>query len=133
MKTVGGSLDTNVILRLLLRDSEAQYLLAKKLIDTGSIFHLADISLAEISFVLDRYYNLSRLDIKLILENLLYIDNLNFNRVLLIQSLDYFIEHPKLSLEDCMLAVYAKLNNAEPLYTFDKKLASQVDGAKYLN
>lgn len=128
MKTVGGSLDTNVILRLLLRDSEAQYLLAKKLIDTGSTFHVADIS-----FVLDRYYNLSRLDIKLILENLLYIDNLNFNRVLLIQSLDYFTEHPKLSLEDCMLAVYAKLNNAEPLYTFDKKLASQVDGAKYLN
>jgi predicted nucleic-acid-binding protein len=133
MRMAGGSLDTNVVLRLLLRDDEQKYGLAKKLISSESTFHIADISLAEIAFVLDRYYELSRADIKLVLENLLYIDNLNFNRELLAQSLDYFIDHPKLSLEDCMLSIYAKLNQAEPLYTFDKKLANQMDNTEYLN
>lgn len=133
MKNKSGSLDTNVILRLLLRDDEPQYQLAKKLINSKNMnLHIADISLAEVAFVLGRYYQLSREDIKLTLEALVFIDNLNFNRPLLLQSLEYFIQHSKLSLEDCMLSAYAKLNQAEPLYTFDKKLANQIDNAEHI-
>ena len=53
------------------------------------------------------------------------LQQVNCNRMLFDRALMLFQSHPALSMEDCCLAVYAELNDAEPLYTFDKKLAKQ--------
>jgi predicted nucleic acid-binding protein len=52
------------------------------------------------------------------------------NRVLFEGAMPLYIEHSGLSFEDCCLSVYAQLNNAEPLWTFDKKLANQAPNSK---
>ncbi len=43
-----------------------------------------------------------------------------------------YLENPKLSFNDCCLAGYAALNEAEPLWTFDKDLAKTSGTAKLL-
>ena len=59
-------------------------------------------------------------------------DVLNYNRGLFDLVLPYYESHPSLSFNDCMLAFYAELNHAEPLFTFDAKLAKQHPSAKKL-
>jgi len=41
------------------------------------------------------------------------------------EPLNKYLENPKLSLIDCALLTYAKLNKATPLYTFDRELSKQ--------
>jgi predicted nucleic acid-binding protein len=55
---------------------------------------------------------------------------LDGNRALFAKALPLFATHPALSLEDCCLSVYAELDGATPLWTFDQKLARQVTGAE---
>jgi predicted nucleic acid-binding protein len=46
--------------------------------------------------------------------------------------LSHYVNHPKLSFEDCYLAETANQNNAEPLYTLDRKLAAQHQSVELL-
>ena|SRR5665213_1176806 len=126
-----GSLDTNVLLRLLLNDVPEQHTAAKKLIEqTTNQFAVADTVIIELVFALDRYYGFSRLQITEAVDGLMKLKEINCNRVLFKKTLALFINHSGLSFEDCCLAIYAQLNEAEPLWTFDKKLANQVSSAK---
>jgi hypothetical protein len=52
------------------------------------------------------------------------------NQVIFKCAQRFFTDHPTLSFEDCCLATYADLSNAQPLWTFDTKLAGQVDSAR---
>lgn len=128
-----GSLDTNVLLRLLLDDIPEQHTAAKKLIgQTTNQFAVADTVIIELVFALDRYYGFSRLQIAEAVDGLMKLKEINCNQVLFEEALPLFINHSGLSFEDCCLAIYAQLNEAEPLWTFDKKLANQVSRAKLL-
>ncbi|MFZ1258332.1 MAG: PIN domain-containing protein [Candidatus Saccharimonas sp.] len=129
--TCAGSLDANVLLRLLLGDIPTQQAAALKLLDsTTRQFAIADIAISEVVFVLSRNYRLSR---EVICEHLLeFLANEQFhcNRALVAEALPMYMEHPALSFEDCCLAVHAKLDNLRPLYTFDKKFAKQAPDAQ---
>ncbi len=48
------------------------------------------------------------------------------------KALKIYVIQPVLSFEDCCLSVYAELNDASPLYTFDKKLARQLSQARII-
>jgi predicted nucleic-acid-binding protein len=133
MAAVAGSLDANVLLRLLLNDIAGQNKAVIKLIqDSKSQFAVADIAIIEVTFVLDRYYKFTRSQIVEALDGLASLAMINCNRELLEKALPLFIKHPSLSFEDCCLATYAELNQARPLYTFDKKLAHQIEHCKLL-
>lgn len=67
------------------------------------------------------------------IEGLLALPSINCNRALFETVLPLWNEHPKLSFEDCCLAVYAELNQAQPLWTFDQKLAAQAVGCKLVD
>jgi predicted nucleic-acid-binding protein len=128
-----GSLDTNVLLRLLLNDIPEQHTAAKKLIrQTAKQFAVADTVIIELVFALDRYYGFSRLHIAEAVEGLLKLKEINCNRILFEKVVPIYINHSGLSFEDCCLAIYAQLNEAEPLWTFDKKLANRVANAKLI-
>ena len=43
---------------------------------------------------------------------------------------DEYLAHPKLSVTDIYLTALAHSTGATPLYTFDKKLAAQLNGAE---
>lgn len=131
MANFAGSLDANVLLRLLLNDVPKQHAAAIKLMEISTDqFAVADTAIIEVVFVLERHYQFSRPQIKEAIDGLASLPSLNCNRELLSGALPLYARHQKLSFEDCCLAVYAELNNALPLWTFDIKLAHQARGAK---
>lgn len=134
MALVAGSLDANVLLRLLLNDIPAQNKAVIKLVENSKRqFAISDIAIIEVAFVLDRYYKFTRQQIAEALDGLTSLPIINCNRQLLKEALPLFTKHPRLSFEDCCLATYAKLDQAQPLYTFDKKLANQIKHCKLLS
>ncbi len=128
-----GSFDTNAILRLLLNDIPEQHFAVKKLVSQANgQFSVADTVIIELVFVLQRHYNFSRPQISEAVTGLMQLKEINCNRTLFEQALPVFVEHLALSFEDCCLATYAELNHALPLWTFDKKLASQAVSARLI-
>lgn len=127
MSSSSGSLDANVLLRLLLNDVPEQHDAAVQLFhDSDGQFAVSDIAILELAFVLGRHYGFTRLAIVEAIDGLLSLTQINCNRTLFEKALPLFSQHTKLSLEDCCIATYALLNSAEPLWTFDQKLATQV-------
>lgn len=128
-----GSFDTNVLLRLLLNDIPKQHTAAKKLMgQAANQFAVADTVIIELVFGLDRYYGFRRPQIAEAVDGLMKLKEINCNRALFEGALPLFVNHNGLSFEDCCLAVHAQLNNAVPLWTFDKKLANQVSSARLI-
>lgn len=120
------SLDTNTILRLGLHDVPAQADRIITLIESstpGSLM-VADVALFECAWVLrNSLYHFDRLMIGKFLSNITNIPQINCNRSMFERALDIYVDNPSLSLIDACLAIYAEINNAVPLLTFDKKLA----------
>jgi predicted nucleic-acid-binding protein len=131
MTDFAGSLDANVLLRLLLNDVPKQHVKALKLFnEEAGQFAIADIAVVEAVFVLCRAYGFTREQASEAIEGLTRLPGINLNRALFKRALPIFMGHPALSFEDCCLSVYAELNEVEPLWTFDKKLAIQAINAK---
>ena len=130
---LSGSLDTNAIVRLLLNDIPQQRNAVKALLTqaTGQLA-VADTAIMELVFVLERYYEFSRQQIEEAVIGLMQLKEINCNRRLFEKTLPIYVNHTALSFEDCCLSTYAVLNSAEPLWTFDKKLATQVASAKLI-
>ena len=129
-----GSLDTNVLLRLLLNDIPEQHTAIAKLINSGTgQFAVADIAIIELVFALDRYYGFNRLQIDEAVDGLMKLPAIDCNRILFEGALGIYLEHNSLSFEDCCLSIYAELNDAEPLWTFDKKLTNQASNTKLVS
>lgn len=120
------SLDTNVILRLLLKDVPGQHIQAAELISRPGRFAIADTAVIEAVFVLARNYQIPREEIAGAVLEFLRDERYDCNRPLYAKAFPIFTARPSLSFEDCCLAAYAELNGALPLYTFDKDLARQM-------
>jgi len=134
MANYTGSFDTNVLLRLLLNDIPEQHTATKKLLGEANYqFAIADTAIIELVFVLDRYYGFRRSQTVEAVEGLMKLKEINCNRVLFDIAMPIYIKHPGLSFEDCCLSVYALLDDAEPLWTFDKKLAIQAPNARLVS
>ena len=121
------SLDTNLVLALILPEREKEHFKATKLLAENEC-HVADIVFAEIEFVLRKIYGLPR---AIVVVNLRAITNhpkINSNKTLINKALPLYQKHSALSFVDCYLLIHAELNNLLPLYTFDKKLANQSSG-----
>lgn len=74
---MSGSIDINVLLRLLLNDVPDQHLAAKELIEQAPHqFAVADTVIIEVVFVLERYYRFSRLNIAEAVDGLMKLEKL---------------------------------------------------------
>jgi predicted nucleic acid-binding protein len=131
MPIFGGSLDANVVLRLLLNDVPDQHVAAVALVESvDAPFVVSDIAIIEVVFALCRHYKFTRAAAVEAIEGLMSLTRIECNRVMFKRALALFAGRPKLSFEDCCLATYAESASAEPLWTFDKKLAGQADSAR---
>lgn len=124
------SIDTNVILRIILRDDEAAMQRAIKLISNGKDFALDDVAISEAVYVLEKASRWQRVSIAAALAEILAVDNIICNKGLIEDTLNLYLKHPKLSFNDCYLATKAGLSQAVPFWTYDRKLASQVEYAQ---
>ncbi len=116
-------IDTNVVLRYLLRDNEAQAQIAKDLIEGGA-FLLPEV-LMETSHVLRTFYEVDRQNIAAQL--LIVLDWVEMERkAVMIRAVEIFAA-TKLDFVDCILAAHHDLEGAE-VFTFDKKLNNVLKG-----
>lgn len=131
MMGFAGSVDTNVLLRLLLRDIPEQHKAALELVQKadGQLV-VADVAIIEMVFVLHKGYSFTRKQIVQALEGLSSAAQLSCNAVVFERIIPEYLTHPKLSFEDCYLAALATHCEAEPVWTFDKKLANQIESAR---
>lgn len=125
------SLDTNIIMRIILSDIPKQ---CEKILDLfmrqGVTYHISDLAISETVYNLQQSY--SRAEIVTALQRVLDLPHINANFALFEQVFPMYLQHPELSFNDCCLSVYAALNEAEPLWTFDKALAKESPTAKLL-
>lgn len=129
------SLDTNIALRYILNDIPEQKQMVINFLSSGNKVHyLSSQAISEIFFVLERTYNVTREKaIDLVTFFLARYDyNIEYNYILTRKAIPIYLTHPKLSWTDCALAAEAEIKHHEPLWTFDKKLASQLPQAKLL-
>ena len=122
--TIRGSLDSNVLLRLLLHDVPEQHTAARALLETGD-FVVHDAAIIEIIFVLGRHYRLTRVEQREAILGLLSQSMIVATEAQFVAAFDLYLERPKLSFEDCYLVTAAELEGNGPLFTFDARLASQ--------
>ena len=127
------SLDTNILVRLIVKDVPEQCLRVQDLfMRQGVTYDVADLAVTETVYVLQTWYHWSRRGIIDALSSVLSDFGLNYNKVLFEQVFPMYLSHPHLSFNACCLAGYAALNESEPLWTFDKALAKESGTAKML-
>lgn len=120
-------IDTNIIIRLITQDNPTEVKKAENLIkDKHKIYVFEDAAVMEVVFVLiSDFYRFSRQDVADSLKTIIAIDNIYLNKSIISGALDMFVAHPKLSFVDCYLAVMTDASDETPLWTLDKKLATQ--------
>ena len=122
------AVDTNVVVRLVVRDEATQVLAAEEFIARGAwVSHLV---LAETVSVLDAVYDLSAEQIALAVDMLLNHRELAVQDPDVVTSaLERFRKHPGLGFSDCLIVETARKSGHLPLGTFDRDLA-KLDGVK---
>jgi predicted nucleic-acid-binding protein len=125
------SIDTNLLVRFVTNDvPKLRIKVVKLLAKPNTTYHVADLAILEMVYVLSIQTHSTRNEITHAINLITSQKNIKCNRALFNEALPLYANHPALNFNDCCLAVYAKLNQSEPLWTFDKKLAVQTAAAK---
>lgn len=122
-------IDTNVILRLLVRDDEAQHAVADAFVRSltperpGFISH---VTLAEVSWVLRRQYKRTRREILIALRQLIANPALEFeDGEAVLQALDMAAEEGA-DFPDALIACSMRLFDVAETVTFDRRAADRL-------
>jgi predicted nucleic acid-binding protein len=127
------SLDTNAVLRLLIKDVPEHYQAVLALLDReGAQYHIDDLAVAETAYVAEALYKMDRKTIAALLSALFDEPSVSYNQEVFSRSIPFWVEHPKLSFYDVYLVEAAKVAHRTPYWTFDRKLASQSEAAELI-
>lgn len=116
----GISLDTNVIIRLVVKDVPAHTKAASSLLKRHKCY-VSDVVATEAVYALERIYGLERVEIKTALLYIFRSSQFGYNATLLDSVFEMYEKRSSLSFVDCYAALEAMSQNRE-LATFDKKL-----------
>jgi predicted nucleic-acid-binding protein len=124
------AVDTNVLVRLIIRDDERQVDAAEAFIARGA--WISHIALAEVSWVLESVYGRHPRSIATAIEMLLHHEHLTVQDAdAVAAALNQFRLRPKLGFSDCLMLEVVRKAGHGPLGTFDRVLG-RVDGAQQL-
>ena len=118
-------IDANIILRYLLNDvvelaAESKYILEKNDVN------IPNEVIAEVVYVLQKVYKVSRNKISTILNNLLNFGNIELdNKRIILEAFEIY-KKSSLDFVDCILCAHKIVNNTD-VKTFDKKLLKCLD------
>ena len=125
------TLDTNLLLRLVLRDIPRQYEAVRDLVTVpGARYRVTDMAIVELVHALSHHYGLSRSQVAQIVRTVLWDNAFEANKAMLDAVTGLFEQHSALSFMDCYLAEEAQATGNVPLLTLDKKLAKQHQAAQ---
>lgn len=121
------AVDTNLVVRLVTRDDEAQVEIAETFIEGGAwVSHLV---LQELAWVLSDCYGLDDAEIAVIITMLLEHTQLVVQDAdVVAAALDDYRRRPSLGFSDCLILAVARKAGHLPLGTFDKDLG-KLEGA----
>ena len=114
--------DTNILLRYLLKDDEELSSKAIEIIDNNKIFIPTEV-IVEASYVLKKVYSVERAKIFEAIKLLLTMEDVIFQNNKTIELAFKTYAETNLDIVDCMLFAYKK-NEKYDVKTFDKKLNS---------
>jgi len=118
--------DTNVIVRLIVRDDPRQ--LARALVESATGLWVSHAVLIEVAWVLEATYARDRRDIATALELLLGHPDLTIQDPDVVRSaLSHFRGHRGVDFADCLMLEVARKAGQLPLLTFDRALARLPD------
>ena len=120
------SIDTNILLRLILLDNPKQVAQIQALLAQYEDVSLPDQAIIEAVYILGGLEGLSRHDITRILRTVLDNQRLHTNAAVFYRVLEHYQELPAVSFTDMYLEATAYFSGQIPLFTFDKKLARQL-------
>lgn len=124
------AVDTNVLVRLVIRDEENQLLAAQRFVERGA--WASHLVLAELSWVLSAVYGLEHAQIAMAIEMLLNHATLTVqDGDVVLAALDQYRLKPALGFSDCLVLEIARKAGHTPLGTFDKNLG-RIEGAERL-
>ena len=120
------ALDTNVLVRFLVRDDPAQARKAKALVDRlterEERAYVSDIVLCELVWILTRSYRFDRTQVAAAVDGLARAKQLRFDSVdNVLRALSAF-EHGKGDFADYLVREHARAAECEKVVTFDEKL-----------
>ena len=120
------AVDTNLLVRLLVRDDAKQVTAAEAFVENGAwVSHLV---LVETLWVLDAVYERSAAQVAKAIELLLNHNHLTLQDAdVVAAALENFQARPSLGFSDCMVLEIARKVGHLPLGTFDKGLAKLAD------
>jgi predicted nucleic-acid-binding protein len=124
------AVDTNVLVRLVVRDDAKQVRAAEEFIASGAwVSHLV---LAETTWVLDAVYERTAEQIATAIDMLLNHEHLTVQDAdVVTAAAENFRKRPALGFSDCLVLEIARKAGYLPLGTFDRDLA-KIDGAARL-
>lgn len=118
-------IDANIILRYLLKDNLDLHKKSVVIIESNPLFVPNEIA-AEIVYVLEKVYGISKKEIYGVLSTLFLNVNFNFiDKDVILASLKYYSQY-NLDYADALLVSYNKIHNKDVL-TFDKKLLKLIE------
>ena len=123
------SLDTNIVLRLLVGDVPEQAAKIEEMLAAAkpNSFAVADAVFFECAWVLSGpLYGFDRGMVGDMLLQVTRIGQINCNRTMLQRAIPRYVQNSTISFTDACLVTYVELNNAAPLLTFDKHLAKAI-------
>lgn len=116
------AVDTNLVVRLIVRDDPRQVAAAERFVAQGAWVSL--LVLQEVMWVLDRAYGLSRDQQILTIELLLEHEHLTLDASDIVRlALQDFRSVRGVSFPDCLIVASARASGHTPLGSFDRRLA----------
>lgn len=117
-------LDANILLRFLTNDIPDQALRCEKLLDEiqegNALVFLADITLADVVWTLEKYYQLPREDIRHALTRIIELKGLQFsNKSQALTALTYYVEK-NVDWIDAFMAAQLIAKGIKEIYSYDK-------------
>jgi len=124
------AVDTNVLVRLIVRDDTKQVRAAEEFVASGAwVSHLV---LAETTWVLDAVYERTAEQVATAIDMLLNHQHLTVQDAdVVTAAIENFRKRPALGFSDCLVLEIARKAGHLPLGTFDRDLA-KLDGAVLL-
>jgi predicted nucleic-acid-binding protein len=123
------AIDTNVLVRLVVRDDTNQVRVAEEFVENGAwVSHLV---LAETMWVLDAVYERTPEQIAMAAEMLLSHQQLTVqDSDVVAAAIENFRKRPSLGFSDCLVLEIARKVGNLPLGTFDRELAKLDDAVR---
>ncbi len=127
-----GWLDTNIILRFLLKDDERLFAKADALFARAErnelTLYLHPLILAELVWTLESFYGFNKADITTVLSEFIEADGIDMpDKEVARNALQIYIDK-NVDFIDAYLTQYALLKSPNTVYSMDKKHYSRLDG-----